>query len=113
MMNENATDNTGLDWDKVGGMMPAVICDWKTNEVLMLGYMNKEAYAMTLRDKKATFFSRTRNKLWQNGETSGHFLIVHEIYTDCDNDTLLLKCEPIGPTCHTGSRTCFFKKILP
>lgn len=105
-------ENIFLDWDKVNGLIPVIIQHYKNNKVLMLGYMNKEAYELTLKNKKAVFYSRTRQKLWLKGETSGHFLIVHEIFTDCDNDTLLINCEPMGPTCHTGKESCFFKQIF-
>lgn len=91
--------------------MPAIVQDVRTNEVLMLGFMNKEAWEKTLEIGKVTFFSRTRNKLWTKGESSQNFLNVKEIFLDCDNDTLLIKAEPQGPICHTGSATCFFNKI--
>ncbi|OPZ76596.1 MAG: bifunctional phosphoribosyl-AMP cyclohydrolase/phosphoribosyl-ATP pyrophosphatase protein [Alphaproteobacteria bacterium ADurb.Bin438] len=105
-------DIKNLDFKKVEGMMPAIIQHFETGDVLMLGYMNEESLKLSLETKKATFYSRTRNKLWQKGETSGHFLMIKEVFTDCDNDTLLFKCEPIGPTCHTGKESCFFKKII-
>jgi phosphoribosyl-AMP cyclohydrolase len=94
------------------GLLPAVIIDDATNDVLMLGYMNEESYAKTLETKKTWFFSRSRNSLWNKGETSGHFQHVKEIYLDCDQDTILVRVEQIGPACHTGARTCFFTKIL-
>ena len=94
------------------GLLPAVIIDDTTNDVLMLGYMNEESYAKTLETKTTWFFSRSRNKLWNKGETSGHFQHVKEMYLDCDQDTLLVRVEQIGPACHTGSRTCFFTKVL-
>ncbi len=100
-----------LDFEKMDGLIPAIIQDYKTNEVLMLGFMNKEAWEKTLKFKKVTFWSRTRNELWTKGETSGNFLFVKSTYIDCDNDTLLIKAEPKGPTCHTGNKTCFFKEI--
>ena len=100
-----------LDFEKMNGLVPAIIQDYQTNEVLMLGFMNKEAWEKTLKTKKVTFWSRTRNELWTKGETSGNFLLVKNIYIDCDNDTLLIKSEPKGPTCHTGNKTCFFKEI--
>lgn len=100
-----------LDFERMNGLVPAIIQDYQTNEVLMLGFMNKEAWEKTLKSKKVTFWSRTRNELWTKGETSGNFLFVKNIYLDCDNDTLLIKAEPKGPTCHTGNKTCFFKKI--
>ncbi|WP_246040289.1 MULTISPECIES: phosphoribosyl-AMP cyclohydrolase [Bacillaceae] len=94
------------------GLLPAVIIDDTTNDVLMLGYMNEESYAKTLETKTTWFFSRSRNKLWNKGETSGHFQHVKEMYLDCDQDTLLVRVNQIGPACHTGSRTCFFTKVL-
>ena len=94
------------------GLLPAVIIDDTTNDVLMLGYMNEESYAKTLETKTTWFFSRSRNKLWNKGETSGHFQHVKEMYLDCDQDTLLVRVDQIGPACHTGSRTCFFTKVL-
>lgn len=94
------------------GLVPAVIVDDKTNDVLMLGYMNEESYAKTLETKTTWFFSRSRNKLWNKGETSGHFQHVKEIYLDCDQDTILVRVDQIGPACHTGSRSCFYTKVL-
>lgn len=100
-----------LDFEKMGGLIPAIVQNYKTNNVLMLGFMNKEAFAKTIKTKQVTFWSRTRNKLWTKGETSGNFLIVKKMYKDCDNDTLLIVVEPKGPTCHTGKETCFFQEI--
>ena len=100
-----------LDFDKMDGLLPAIIQDINSEQVLMLGFMNKEAWEKTLETGKVTFFSRTRNKLWTKGESSGHFLILKEVFVDCDNDTLLIKAEPIGPTCHTGNITCFSTNI--
>ncbi|MDR3269685.1 MAG: bifunctional phosphoribosyl-AMP cyclohydrolase/phosphoribosyl-ATP diphosphatase HisIE [Tannerella sp.] len=96
-----------LDFNKSGGLIPAIIQDAQTNQVLMLGFMNEEAYRQTLESGNVTFFSRTRQRLWTKGETSGNFLHVVNILTDCDNDTLLVKVNPVGPVCHTGSDTCF------
>lgn len=96
-----------LDFDKMGGLIPAIIQDARTKNVLMLGFMNKEAYEKTLEINKVTFFSRTKNRLWTKGEESGHFLDVVSIESDCDNDTLLIKAIPNGTVCHTGSATCF------
>jgi phosphoribosyl-ATP pyrophosphohydrolase/phosphoribosyl-AMP cyclohydrolase len=96
-----------IDFDKGNGLVPAVIQDWHTNKVLMLGYMNEEALRKTKAEQKVTFYSCTKNRLWTKGETSGNFLMLKEIIPDCDNDTLLIKVEPKGPTCHTGSDTCF------
>lgn len=93
-------------------LIPAIVQDYKSKEVLMLAYMSPESIQLTLRDKKNWFYSRSRNKLWLKGETSGHFQKVKEIYLDCDNDALLIKVEQIGETaCHTGNRSCFYKKL--
>ena len=97
---------------KKGDLIPVIIQDYKTNQVLMLAYMNEESLKLTLETKKTWFYSRSRNKLWNKGETSGHFQYVKEIYGDCDDDTLLIKVEQIGPACHTGSVSCFFNKIV-
>ncbi|MEJ7778179.1 MAG: bifunctional phosphoribosyl-AMP cyclohydrolase/phosphoribosyl-ATP diphosphatase HisIE [Daejeonella sp.] len=96
-----------IDFNKGEGLVPVIVQDAKTLEVLMLGYMNDEAYQKTLLENKITFFSRTKNRLWTKGEESGNFLHVVSIKEDCDNDTLLIKVKPEGPTCHTGSRSCF------
>jgi len=96
-----------LDFEKMGGMIPAVIQDAETLQVLMLGYMNEESYKKTVETKKVTFWSRSRNCLWTKGETSGNFLHVKEMYVDCDNDTILIKAKPDGPTCHKGTTSCF------
>lgn len=89
------------------GLLPVVVQDAATLKVLMLGYMNREAYEKTLAEGRVTFFSRTRNTLWTKGETSGHYLNVESMYLDCDKDTLLIKANPIGPTCHRGTTSCF------
>lgn len=99
-----------LDFEKMNGLIPAIIQDEHTQKVLMLGFMNKEAYEKTIKTGKVTFFSRTQNKLWTKGETSGHFLNVVSIKADCDNDTLLIKAVPEGPVCHTGTDTCWGEK---
>ena len=96
-----------IDFNKTGGLVPVVIQDEHTLEVLMLGYMNQEAYDKTLSEKVVTFFSRSKNRLWTKGETSNNFLHVKETFVDCDNDTILIKVKADGPTCHTGSRSCF------
>lgn len=96
-----------IDFKKGEGLVPVIIQDEKTMEVLMLGYMNEEAYHKTVNDGKVTFFSRTKNSLWTKGEESGHFLNVLSIRKDCDDDTLLIRVNPIGPTCHKGNRSCF------
>jgi phosphoribosyl-ATP pyrophosphohydrolase/phosphoribosyl-AMP cyclohydrolase len=100
-------NNLNIDFEKVGGLVPAVVQDVDSHAVLMLGYMNQEALDITLESKKVTFFSRTKERLWTKGETSGNFLHVKSITVDCDNDTLLVKAWPEGPVCHTGSDTCF------
>ncbi len=95
------------DFGKGQGLLPAIIQDAKTGVVLMLGYMDEAAYEKTLREKVVTFFSRSKNRLWTKGETSGNFLHVKDVALDCDQDTLLLKVDPTGPVCHTGQDTCF------
>ena len=99
-----------LDYEKAGGLIPAIIQDACTNKVLMLGYMNQEALEETQKTGKVTFFSRTKNRLWTKGEESGNFLYVVSITEDCDQDTLLIKVNPVGPVCHTGDDTCFREK---
>ena len=99
-----------IDFEKMGGLVPAIIQDAKTKTVLMLGYMNKEAYEKTTHTGKVTFFSRSRQCLWTKGETSGNFLELVDIMVDCDNDTLLVKVNPTGPTCHKGTDTCWGEK---
>lgn len=96
-----------LDFEKSGGLVPVIVQDAQTLEVLMLGYMNQEAWQKTQEEKRVTFFSRSKNRLWTKGEESGHFLEVVSTHIDCDQDTLLIKAHPKGPTCHTGSRSCF------
>ena len=94
------------------GMVPVVVTDYITNQVLMVAYMNEEAYNHTIDSGKMTYWSRSRNELWIKGDTSGHYQYVKELYADCDNDTLLAKVEQIGAACHTGSYSCFFNKII-
>ena len=96
-----------IEFEKSGGLVPAIIQDATTKNVLMLGYMNQEAYDKTIATKKVTFWSRSRNCLWTKGENSGNFLHLVDIMVDCDNDTLLVKANPDGPTCHTGTDTCW------
>ena len=93
------------------GLIPAIIQDADSNEVLMLGYMNEESLNRTLSSRDVWFYSRSRQELWHKGETSGNFLRLKSITKDCDNDTLLIKAEPVGPVCHTGNRTCFFQQL--
>jgi phosphoribosyl-AMP cyclohydrolase len=102
-----------MDYSKLDGLIPAVIQDAETSEVLMVGFMNDVALAETRRTGYATFFSRTRNKLWMKGETSGNQLQVLETLVDCDEDTLVLKCRRLGDgvVCHTGERSCFYRKL--
>lgn len=99
-----------IDFSKFNNLVPCIVQDAKTMRVLMLGFMNEEAYKKTVDEKRVVFFSRTKNRLWMKGETSGNFLDVVEIITDCDNDTLLIKATPRGPVCHTGADTCFNEK---
>ena len=96
-----------LDFEKGKGLIPAIIQDHQTKNVLMLGYMNEEAYEQTKATGKVTFFSRSKDRLWVKGESSGNHLLVEEIRNDCDHDTLLIRATPVGPVCHTGSDTCF------
>jgi phosphoribosyl-ATP pyrophosphohydrolase/phosphoribosyl-AMP cyclohydrolase len=99
-----------IDFEKMGGLVPAIIQDATTKNVLMLGFMNQEAYDKTMETKKVTFYSRTRKCLWTKGETSGNFLHLVSIANDCDNDTLLIKVNPDGPVCHKGTDTCWNEK---
>lgn len=96
-----------IDFDKLGGLVPAIVQDARTKNVLMLGFMNREAYDKTIATGKITFWSRSRNCLWTKGETSGNYLNLVEVMNDCDKDTLLIKAIPDGPTCHTGTDTCW------
>ena len=97
---------------KAGGLVPAIIQDHRTGEVLMLGFMNSDALAETQRIQEVVFFSRSKNRLWKKGETSGHVLKLREIRVDCDADTLLLRVEPVGPgVCHEGYQSCFFRRL--
>lgn len=104
------TSETNIDFEKMGGLVPAIVQDPTTKTVLMLGFMNREAYQKTLDTKKVTFFSRTKQRLWTKGEESGHFLNLVDIKVDCDNDTLLVYANPMGPTCHKGTDTCWGEK---
>lgn len=96
-----------LAWDKMDGMLPAIVQDRRSGRVLMLGYMNRDALEATIDSGSATFFSRSRQRLWRKGETSGNALEVHAVTSDCDGDALLVIAEPRGPTCHEGTRSCF------
>jgi phosphoribosyl-ATP pyrophosphohydrolase/phosphoribosyl-AMP cyclohydrolase len=99
-----------LDFNKLNGIIPVVIQDWNTLKVLMLGFMNREAYDKTVSEGYVTFYSRTKQRLWTKGETSGNYLVVKEIQTDCDDDSLLIKVNPKGNTCHLGRYSCFNEK---
>ena len=96
-----------LDFQKNNGLIPVIIQDNETNKVLMLGYMNADALEKTIMQKRVTFFSRSKQRLWTKGESSGNFLNLVSLAKDCDNDTLLVKVNPVGPVCHTGADTCF------
>jgi phosphoribosyl-AMP cyclohydrolase / phosphoribosyl-ATP pyrophosphohydrolase len=103
-------ENQAIAYD-TAGLIPAVVQDWRDGTVLMLGYMNEQAVAGTLATKFVHFWSRSRGKIWKKGETSGHVLLVKDLFIDCDRDTILVKAEPTGPTCHTGERACFFSRL--
>lgn len=96
-----------IDFKKDSGLVPVIVQDYYTLQVLMLGYMNQEAYIKTKAENRVTFFSRSKNRLWTKGEESGNFLNVVNMQIDCDNDTILVKAKPVGPTCHTGATSCF------
>ena len=102
-----------VDFNKGGGLIPVIVQDNATLQVLMLGYMNKEALELTLTTKKITFYSRSKNRLWLKGESSNNYLLLEDIFIDCDNDTLLAMATPCGPTCHTGNISCFNTQVLP
>jgi len=104
--------NVQIDFDKSGGLVPAIIQDEASGDVLMLGFMNEASYEETRRTGEVVFFSRSRNKLWKKGESSGHVLKVHDVRIDCDADALLVRVNPIGPgVCHEGYRSCFFRSL--
>jgi phosphoribosyl-ATP pyrophosphohydrolase/phosphoribosyl-AMP cyclohydrolase len=113
VLSATVIDASKIDWAKSGGLVPAVIQDSRSGRVLMLGYMNEDALRATLGTSLVTFFSRSKGRLWQKGESSGHFLRVRDIKLDCDGDTLLVLAEPNGPTCHLGTRSCFGDDIAP
>lgn len=100
-------DVSKVNFSKLNGLVPAIVVDVKTNKILMLGFMNEESLRKTIEIGRATFFSRSRKTLWTKGESSGNYLIVKEILSDCDNDSLLVYADPIGPTCHSGNYSCF------
>jgi phosphoribosyl-AMP cyclohydrolase len=99
------------NFEKGNGLVPAIIQDYHTGKILMLGFLNKLAWEKTLETGLVHFYSRTRDKLWLKGETSGHYLVLKEVYVDCDEDTLLFKVEPKGPVCHEGYMSCFYRKL--
>lgn len=103
----NNNDLSQLDWDKGSGLLPAVVQDANSGKVLMLGYMNRDALQTTLEAKKVTFYSRSKQRLWTKGETSGHILELVSVHVDCDQDSLLITANPVGPTCHNGTASCF------
>lgn len=107
MHDAQPTDTSALAWDKAGGLLPVIVQHVENGAVLMLGYMNPQALAATLAQRRVTFWSRSKQRLWTKGETSGHFLEFVEIAADCDCDTLLILARPLGPACHTGSATCW------
>ena len=100
-----------LNFSKLNGLLPAVVQHHQTREVLMVGFMNEDAWSLTRQKGLVTFWSRERKALWTKGETSGHVLRVTRIWTDCDNDTILIEADPAGPVCHTGSVSCFFQEL--
>ena len=106
-------DREKINFDKMGGLIPAIVQDNHTLQVLMVGFMNEEALEQTLLSRKVTFYSRTKNRLWQKGDTSGDFLHVIDMHIDCDDDSLLIMANPAGPTCHTGSVSCFTTQEMP
>jgi phosphoribosyl-ATP pyrophosphohydrolase/phosphoribosyl-AMP cyclohydrolase len=106
-------ESTQLDWAKGDGLFPAIVQHWQSGVVLMLGYMNAEALAQTQQSGKVTFYSRSKQRLWTKGESSGHYLNLKSLFADCDNDSLLVTADPIGPTCHTGTQSCFADASAP
>ena len=101
-----------LDFEKSGGLIPAIAQDYQSNEVLMLAYISPESWAETLKSGYATYFSRSRGKLWKKGESSGHLQKIHAVLVDCDQDTVIFKVEQLGPgACHTGHRSCFYRMV--
>ena len=108
-----AFDAGVLDWNKGGGLLPAIVQDWRSGAVLMLGYMNREALLQTLQSGKVTFFSRSKQRLWTKGESSGNSLMLESLHADCDRDTILLRAQPLGPTCHLGTASCFGDASAP
>jgi len=111
--NFDPLDLEQIDWKKSDGLVPAVVQHWLTGEVLMLGYMDQKALALTQTSSKVTFYSRSKQRLWTKGESSGHVLHLKSIRVDCDGDTLLVLADPHGPTCHLGTRSCFGNEVRP
>lgn len=109
----DSLDLSQIDWEKSDGLVPAIVQHWLTGEVLMLGYMDAKALALTQTSSKVTFYSRSKQRLWTKGESSGHVLHVKSIRADCDGDTLLVLADPHGPTCHLGTRSCFGNEVRP
>jgi len=99
------------NFEKGGGILPAIVQDYKTGKVLMLGYVNEEAFRRTLETRLVHFYSRSRKKIWLKGETSRQYLYLREVYVDCDEDAILFKVEPVGAVCHEGYQTCFFRRL--
>jgi phosphoribosyl-ATP pyrophosphohydrolase/phosphoribosyl-AMP cyclohydrolase len=112
-MTSIATGLDNLDWNKGDALLPAIVQHWHSGAVLMLGYMNREALEHTRQSGKVTFWSRSRQRLWTKGETSGNFLLLRSLHADCDGDTLLVVADPQGPTCHLGSASCFGDASTP
>jgi phosphoribosyl-ATP pyrophosphohydrolase/phosphoribosyl-AMP cyclohydrolase len=106
-------NDVAIDWSKGSGLVPAIVQHWRSGAVLMLGYVNAEALAQTRQSGKVTFYSRSKERLWTKGETSGHFLLFKSLTVDCDNDTILIQAEPQGPTCHKGTQSCFGDESTP
>ena len=110
------TEQVSLTWDELkkgtDGLVPVVVQDFENNEVLMVAYMNQEAYEQTLKTRRMTYWSRSRNEIWIKGMTSGHFQYVKELRIDCDNDTILARVEQVGAACHTGNRSCFYRQLI-
>ena len=109
---ENELEKIKLDFDKGNGLIPTIVQDYYSEEILMLAYMSKESFMLTKKSKKTWFYSRSRNELWNKGETSGNFQEVKEIWTDCDYDTLIIKVKQNGVACHTGEKSCFFRRVF-
>jgi phosphoribosyl-AMP cyclohydrolase len=103
-----------LDFEKCGGLIPAIAQDYRTGEVLMMAYINEESWQETLKSGYATYYSRSRQQLWKKGESSGHLQVIHQILVDCDLDTVIFKIEQLGAgACHTGHRSCFYRAVTP